>query len=60
MPSTVQTHQLPHSLPYKVLEMARASDFRGLLDWSFTKGGLIAKKYPANPNQVEQALEVGP
>jgi hypothetical protein len=35
---------LPHNLPYKILEMVRASDFRGILDWSYTKGGLTAKE----------------
>src|SRR5271165_117610 len=36
-------HYIPYSLAYKILVMVRASDFRGILDWSYSEGGLICK-----------------
>jgi hypothetical protein len=42
--------------------MVRASNFRdilGLVFTSYTKGSLISKKLPANPNLIEQTPEMG-
>jgi hypothetical protein len=49
---------IPYNLAYKILVKVRASDFRGILDWSYTEGGLMAKMYyiPTQTRQTRHSM----